>query len=266
MPEISVIMGVYNCKDIDALYRSVKSIIEQTYKNWEFIICDDGSTDNTLTTLKDIANLDKRIKIIGYKENKGLANALNYCLTFSQGKYIARMDADDISHQDRFEKQINFLEQHREFAFVGSTANIFNKKGVWGLLKMPEYPEKENFFWNIPFIHPSMIFRREVLLEINGYSTDEINKRCEDYTLVMDLYSKGFKGYNFQNPLLEYYLENGSKKYRPMKDRIAEAKVRYIGYKKNKILLKGLPYIIKPILIGLIPQFIFRQIKKWQYT
>ncbi len=265
MLKVSVIMGVYNCKDIDALYRSVRSIINQTYKDWEFIICDDGSTDKTLNSLQNIATLDKRIKIVGYKENKGLANALNYCLTFSKGKYIARMDADDIARLDRFEKQIHFLEIHKKFAFVGSIANVFNKNGVWGILKMPEYPQKEDFLWNIPFIHPSMIFRKEILLKINGYSTDKINKRCEDYTLVMDLYSKGFKGYNFQEPLIDYYLENGSKKYRPMKDRIAEAKVRYIGYKKNKILLKGLPYIIKPIMIGLIPQCIFRQIKRWQY-
>lgn len=265
MLKISVIMGVYNCKNIDALYRSVKSIINQTYKDWEFIICNDGSTDNTLKILKDVATLDKRIKIIGYKENKGLANALNYCLAFSKGQYIARMDADDIAYPNRFEKQIQFLEKHKDFAFVGSIANVFNKSGIWGMLKMPEYPQKEDFLWNIPFIHPSMMFRKDVLLEINGYSTDEINKRCEDYTLVMDLYSKGFKGYNFQEALIDYYLENGTKKYRPMKDRIAEAKVRYIGYRKNKILLKGLPYILKPILIGLIPQYIFRLIKRWQY-
>lgn len=265
MSKISVIMGVYNCKNIDALYRSVQSIIDQTYKNWEFVICNDGSTDNTLKILKDVAALDKRIKIVGYKENKGLANALNYCLNFSKGKYIARMDADDIASPDRFEKQIQFLETHKNFAFVGSIANVFNENGIWGILKMPEYPQKEDFLWNIPFIHPSMIFRKEVLLKIKGYSTEEINKRCEDYTLVMDLYSNGFKGYNFQEPLIDYYLENGTKKYRPMKDRIAEAKVRYIGYRKNKILLKGLPYIIKPLLIGLIPQCIFRQIKKLQY-
>lgn len=265
MSKISVIMGVYNCKNIDALYRSVQSIIDQTYKNWEFVICNDGSTDNTLKILKDVAALDKRIKIVGYKENKGLANALNYCLNFSKGKYIARMDADDIASPDRFEKQIQFLETHKNFAFVGSIANVFNENGIWGILKMPEYPQKEDFLWNIPFIHPSMIFRKEVLLKIKGYSTEEINKRCEDYTLVMDLYSNGFKGYNFQEPLIDYYLENGTKKYRPMKDRIAEAKVRYIGYRKNKILLKGLPYIIKPLLIGLIPQCIFRQIKKLQH-
>ena len=266
MLKVSVIMGVYNCKNVDALYRSVKSIINQTYKDWEFIICDDGSTDNTLKVLQNIAELDKRIKIIGYKQNKGLANALNYCLTVAQGIYIARMDADDIASPDRFEKQIQFLETRKNFAFVGSIANVFNENGIWGVLKMPEYPQKEDFLWNIPFIHPSMIFRREALLEINGYSTDAINKRCEDYTLVMNLYSNGFIGYNFQEALIDYYLENGRKKYRPMKDRIAEAKVRYIGYRKNKILLKGLPYIIKPILIGLIPQCVFKHIKQWQYN
>lgn len=265
MLKVSVIMGVYNCKNIDALYRSVQSIIDQTYKNWEFVICNDGSTDNTLKILKDVAALDKRIKIVGYKENKGLANALNYCLNFSKGKYIARMDADDIASPDRFEKQIQFLETHKNFAFVGSIANVFNENGIWGILKMPEYPQKEDFLWNIPFIHPSMIFRKEVLLKIKGYSTEEINKRCEDYTLVMELYSKGFRGYNFQEALVDYYVENGNKKYRPMKDRIAEAKVRYFGYKKNKILLKGLPYILKPLIIGLIPQLIFKQIKKIQY-
>lgn len=266
MPEVSVIMGVYNCKNIDALYRSVKSIINQSYKDWEFIICDDGSADKTLKILQKVADLDKRIKIVGYKENKGLAYALNYCLTFSKGKYIARMDDDDVAREDRFEKQIQFLEIHKDYAFVGSIANVFNENGIWGILKMPEYPQKEDFLWNIPFIHPSMIFRKKVLLEINGYSTDKINKRCEDYTLVMDLYSKGFKGYNFQESLINYYVENGARKYRPMKDRIAEAKVRYIGYRKNKILLKGLSYIIKPILIGLIPQCIFRSIKQWQYS
>ncbi len=265
MPVISVIMGVYNCQHIDALYSSVRSIIKQTYEDWEFIICDDGSTDKTADVLREIEKLDKRIRIIGYKKNKGLANALNYCLKYASGKYIARMDDDDISHKDRFEKQIKFLESHNEYDFVGSTANVFNKQGIWGMLKIPEYPQVKDFLWNIPFIHPSMIFRKDVLKNIGGYNTEPINRRCEDYTLVMELYSKGFAGYNIQEPLLDYYLENGSKKYRPMRDRIAEAKVRYIGYKKNHILCKGIPFIIKPILIGFIPQFIFKQIKIWQY-
>lgn len=129
---------------------------------------------------------------------------------------------------------------------------------------MPQFPTKNDFLWNIPFIHPSMVFRKK-LFESCQYNTDKINLRCEDYTLVMELYSLGFHGYNFQEPLINYFVDNGSKKYRPMKDRITEAIVRYRGYKKNGILLKGLPYVIKPIILGMIPQFIFKRIKEVQY-
>ena len=265
VPKVSVIMGVYNCKDVDALYRSVNSIINQTFQDWEFIICNDGSTDNTLDVLKVLEHYDKRIKVLTYVQNKGLAYALNFCIEYSNGEYIARMDDDDIAREDRFEKQVRFLDQHEEYAFVGSIANVFNKDGIWGTLKMPQCPNKNDFLWNIPFIHPSMIFRKESFALVNGYSTDKINRRCEDYTLVMDLYSKGLRGYNFQETLLDYFVENGAKKYRPMKDRLYEAMVRYEGYKKNRILLKGIPYILKPIILGLIPQSIFRRIKQWQY-
>lgn len=265
MPKVSVIMGVYNCKNIDALYRSVNSIIDQTYRDWEFVICNDGSTDRTLDILREIEKLDPRIKIITYNQNQGLANALNYALQHTCGDYIARMDDDDIARQDRFEKQVQFLNTHENYAFVGSIANVFNHNGIWGTLKMPHYPTKNDFLWNIPFIHPSMMFRQEVFARVGGYSTDSINKRCEDYTLVMELYSQGYQGCNLQEPLLDYFIENGDKKYRPMKDRIDEAIVRYIGYRKNGILLQGIPFILKPIIIGLIPQCIFKKIKQSQY-
>lgn len=266
MSKVSVVMGVYNCKNFDALNRSVESIISQSYIDWEFIICNDGSDDGlTEEYLYLLTKKDKRIKIISYKVNHGLAYALNYALNYAKGEYIARMDDDDISHPNRFEKQVSFLERNSQYSFVGSNANVFNDTGIWGVLKMPEFPDKKSFLWNIPFIHPSMMFRKKDLLAVGGYSTDEINRRCEDYTLIMNMYSMGYKGYNLQECLFDYFYENGSHKYRPMKDRIAEAKVRYIGYKKNKILLKGIIYIIKPIIIGLIPQFIFKRIKEWQY-
>lgn len=266
VPKISVIMGVYNCKNFAALNRSVDSIISQSYEDWEFLICNDGSDDGlTAKYLDKIKHKDQRIKIISYKENHGLAYALNYALRFAQGKYIARMDDDDISHPNRFDKQVCFLEQNSQYSFVGSNANVFNDTGIWGVLEMPEFPDKSSFFWNIPFIHPTMMFRKKDLLAVGGYSTDDINRRCEDYTLVMDMYSMGYKGYNFQECLLDYFYENGSRKYRPMKDRVAEAKVRFRGYRKNGIFFKGLPFIIKPLLIGLIPQFIFKKIKDFQY-
>ena len=174
------------------------------------------------------------------------------------------MDDDDISRCDRLKKQISFLDQHVNYDFVGSIANVFNDKGIWGVLKMPEKPTPENFFWNIPFIHPSMVFRKKAF-NVCTYNTDEMNRRCEDYTLIMDLYANGLSGYNLQETLLDYYVANDNKKYRPMKDRITEAIVRYRGYKKNEILIRGVPFIIKPILLGMIPQWIFRKIKEMQY-
>lgn len=97
MVKVSVIMGVYNCKDKKMLKKSINSIINQTYSDWECIICNDGSTDNTLEALNNIAQVDSRIKIISYDKNKGLNYALNMCLKEAQGTYIARQDDDDIS-------------------------------------------------------------------------------------------------------------------------------------------------------------------------
>ena len=264
MAKVSIVMGVYNCKSKAYLYRSVNSIICQSFKDWELLIVDDGSTDQTLSLLYKVAALDNRIRILSYKQNHGLAYALNYGIANADSEYIARMDDDDISRSDRLEKQIEFLDAHREYGFVGSIANVFNDNGIWGILKMPEKPCVKDFLWNIPFIHPSMVFRKEAF-EVCCYSTDEINRRCEDYTLVMDLYSKGVIGYNIQETLLDYYIANDSKKYRPMKDRVKEAIARYRGYKMNGILLLGLPYIIKPIIIGFIPQCLFKKIKEVQY-
>lgn len=265
MPKVSIIMGVYNSKNKEALRKSIESIQKQTLTDWEFIICDDASTDNSYEIITSFATRDSRIKILKNDKNLGLAGTLNRSIKLSRGAYIARMDDDDIAHPERLEKQVEFLEKNKQYSFIGSCANVYNEEGVWGYLHMPECPTTNDFLWNIPFIHPSMVFRKSVFNEYEGYVIDEFNRRCEDYTLVMDLYSRGIIGYNIQEPLLDYYVENGNKKYRPMKDRISEAVVRWRGYKKNHILIKGLLYIAKPIILGLIPQFIFKFIKKWQY-
>lgn len=266
MPKISVIMGVYNCKDIDALNKSVNSIINQTYTDWEFIICNDGSTDNTLNILKKIEMKDERIKIISYEKNKGLRYALNKCIEESKGKYIARQDDDDISEKNRFEKQISYMEKHRDISIVGCRANVFDKNDVWGKYNVPEYPNKTDFYWNSPFIHPTVIIRKDDLIKAGCYRVAKETRRCEDYDLFMRMYSLGMVGHNLQEELYRYNISVGNKKYRPMKYRIDEAKVRFIGYKKMGVLIKGIPYIMKPIIIGLIPQFIFKNITIKQYT
>ena len=265
MPKISVIMGVYNCKDINLLNESVNSIINQSYTDWEFIICNDGSTDNTLDILNDIKKRDERIRIISYEKNKGLRYALNKCIEISEGEYIARQDDDDISDCNRLEKQLDYLENNVDISVVGCTAIVFDGINEWGKYKVPENPQNTDFYWNSPFIHPSVIMRKQDLIKAGCYRISKETRRCEDYDLFMRMYSLGMKGHNIQENLYKYKVTNGNKKYRPMKYRIDEAKVRFIGYKSMGILIKGIPYIIKPIIIGLIPQCIFKKITEKQY-
>lgn len=262
MCEVSIIMGVYNCKDINKLKKSILSIITQTYTEWELIICNDGSTDDTLIHLKNFAKLDNRIKIISYTPNRGLAYALNKCFSVAKGKFIARQDDDDISKPERLQKEVDFLKNNLEYAFVCTNCTVYDNNSIWGKIKFIKSPTKKDFLWNSPFLHPSLVIRKEYLQSIGGYCTDVEVNRCEDYDLFMRLYANGYKGYNLQENLYQYFISIGNKKYRPMKDRISEARTRWKGFKLLQLFPVALPYVIKPILIGLIPQFIFKRIRR----
>lgn len=266
MPKVSVIMGTYNCRNFELLNKSVEPILNQTFTDFEFIICDDGSTNETLEFLKKLEKKDSRIKILSYEKNKGLNNALNTCLSEAKGEYIARQDDDDISKPLRLEKEVKFLDRNKEYAIVGSLADIFDDNGVWGNYNIPKEPNKNDFYWNSPFIHPTIMIRKFVYDEVNGYRVARETRRCEDIDLFMRIYAIGYKGYNIQEQLYSYRMVNDPYvKYRPMKYRIDEAIVKYKGYKLMGNLIGGIPYVVKPILVGLIPQKILYMIKKKRY-
>ena len=253
-PEISVIMGVYNLSP--RYKRAIQSILDQTFSNFEFIICDDKSTDNTLQTLKEIAKKDKRIKIISNKKNMGLGASLNHCLEIARGKYIARMDDDDFSVKDRFQIEFNFLEEHPEYSFVSSAYYIDDgSTNKYRLKEMEEKPTKESFLWNSPFLHPCTMFRAEALRRASGYRVCQETIRAEDYDLYMRMYAMGMKGYNTQKPLYVYFIsQSQNKKYGQFKYFWYTAEVRAYGYKLMNIpLYRSFPYIIKPLIIGVLP-------------
>ncbi len=266
MPRVSIIMGVYNCKNDELLEKSIESIINQTFQDWEFLICNDGSTDNTLEKLNKLSERDKRIRILSYQNNKGLAGALNFCIDYSCGEYIARQDYDDFSIHTRIEEQVSFLDNHPEYAIVGTIADVYDDHGIWGEYLIEEIPSERSFLWNSPFLHPSVVMRKDALNAAGNYRIAKETRKCEDYDLFMRMYSKGFKGYNIQEKLLQYRIVIDNEKYRPMKYRIDEAKVRVIGYKQLGLLPGALPFVIKPVLIGLLPQRIFKLIRKSQYN
>ncbi|PKM60514.1 MAG: beta(1,3)galactosyltransferase EpsH [Firmicutes bacterium HGW-Firmicutes-4] len=265
MPRLSVIMGVYNSKSIELLKKSIHSIIDQTFVDWEFIICNDGSTDNTLSILEEIEMMDSRIKVVTYEENRGLSSALNYALSFTTGEYIARQDDDDISYPERFQVELKFLSEHPEIGFVGCLADIYDDDGIWGTYYLEERPTAKSFLWSNPFIHPSVMIRKEVFEKAGGYRIAWETRRAEDYDLFMRFYATGYKGWNIQKKLYKYRVANGNQKHRKIKDRIQEAVVRAQGYKKLGLGIKSVPYVVKPIIITLIPRSVFKRIKNVQY-
>ena len=172
-----------------------------------------------------------------------------------------------MSKTQRLQRLYDFAEKHPEYAVIGSIADVTDDSGVWGEYPLEEKPRKKTFYWNSPFAHPTVIMRKDVLDKMGGYREAKETWRHEDYDLFMRMYAGGYKGYNIQEKLYEYRIVNGNKKYRPMKDRINEAVVRYKGFRRMGILgVKGVIYVIKPVIIGIIPQKLFRFIKKKQYS
>lgn len=262
MARVTVIIGVYNVKSKKDVEVTVDSLINQTYKDWELIICDDGSTNNTYELLQEFEKKDSRIKVIGYKENKGLSTALNACIDIADSEYIARQDIEDISHPERLEKQIKFLDENLQYDIVGCNANVFDENGVWTQYLVKEAPAKEDFLWTSQFLHPTVVFRKESLVKAGCYRVSPETRRNQDYDLFMQMYSLGMKGYNMQEILFDYYQVDGHQTELSWKRRYYEMIIRLKGFKKMGLLPKGLPYAVKPLIVKLIPHKIYRMLKK----
>lgn len=263
MCEVSIIMGIYKMIKKENLVKlAIDSILNQTYKDFEFIICDDGSNDGTYEMVQDLIKNDKRVILIKNDENKGLAYSLNHCLSIAKGKYIARMDADDISMPDRLEKQIDFLNEHLEYAMVGCNLLLINDKGIWGKRILAKEPIKKSFLFTSPFCHPAIVIRKEVLDKVNNYKVEKITRRAEDYDLFMRIYANGYKGYNMQEFLYQFREDNDAFKRRSYKYRWDEVQIRYRGFKALNLMPSASLYIIKPLIVGLIPQKILVKLRK----
>ncbi len=253
-PTVSVIMGVYNQKNEVELMQAVNSILVQTFEDFEFLIYDDGSEGDAAEYVQSLCSLDTRIRVIRNEVNKGLAFSLNQCIHIARGKYLARMDADDISLPNRLEEEVKFLEDHPEYAWVGTNAKVFEHEYIWGTLVMAETPNEYNFLPFSPYIHPSVMFRRELFEAGNGYEVSEETLRCEDYELFLRLYLQGLRGYNLQKVLFLYRQGVSSYKKRTWRTRKNEAKIRRKYFPLLKLpKVKRMLYEMRPIVTGFIP-------------
>lgn len=249
---ISVITGAYNVGKCFSFKKSINSVLQQTFADFEFIICDDGSTDNTWNLLCEFAEKDNRIKLLRNEKNLGLAASLNYCFEKSTGEFIARHDCDDISAPQRFEKQVTFLETHKDIAVLGCNVYLFDENGIWGKEDFPENVKDSDFLFTSPYKHGSVIFRRETLIKTNGYRVAKETYRTEDYDLFM-MFQTFCMGANLQERLYYFCENHAAEKRRKYRYRVDEARVRYKGFKRLGLFPKGIPYVIKPLVVGLIP-------------
>lgn len=180
-PVISVLLPVYN--GAAYLAAAIDGILHQTFRDFELIIIDDGSRDHSVEIINGYS--DSRIRFFA-QDNRGLAATLNRGIELATGKYIARQDQDDISRPERFAEQSTYLEKHPACAMVGSWADIWREGGPTGrTLRHPSEDAliKLELLFDNPFVHTSMMLRRECLLAVGGYSTDPARQPPEDYEL-----------------------------------------------------------------------------------
>ncbi|WP_195637164.1 glycosyltransferase [Enterocloster bolteae] len=253
---VSVIMGVYNCAE--TLTESLNSIVNQTYKNWEIIICDDGSQDNTIDIVTAyVIRFPTQITLLKNERNMGLNYTLNKCLKFAKGEYIARMDGDDRCSPYRFEKEMAILDKNSDIAIVSTDMEFFDENGLWGRTHVKKYPVGTDFLSSTPFCHAACMVRKEAYNAVNGYSVSDKLLRVEDYHLWIKMYEKGYKGCNIQEPLYQMRDDCNAKKRRKFKYRINECYIKCLAIKHLKLPMYGYIHCVKPIILGFMPDSVY---------
>lgn len=202
--KISVVMSVYNGEKY--LREAIESILNQTFRDFEFIIIDDGSTDRSLEIIKEFEQKDNRIKIISRK-NKGLIYSLNEGIKLARGEYIARMDADDISKINRLEKQIKYMQEN-DLDICGSWAEGIDTLGnkIKDLNYSPDINKIKTFtLLHNSFIHSSVMFKKDIFEKVGGYK--KFFKHIEDYELWTRIVFK-YRAGNIPEALIRYRLHD----------------------------------------------------------
>ena len=258
-PLVSVIMPIYNSELY--LQEAIKSILNQTYSNFEFLIFNDGSTDKSQQIVNSFN--DPRIQLYNHRVNQGLIATLNKSLRLARGTYIARMDSDDISFSTRIETQVLFMEKNLEIGVCGTWAEVFNDSGILFYVKNPKdnLQIKMNLIWlKSGLIHPSVMVRK-FLFENLEYSQDYYH--CEDFKLWIDMRNKTklanipkvllrYRAHSAQisNQYKEIQVMNGLKAIKPLVAEFRMSKYEMANYLKyiEKTLLNRIEIGIEEII------------------
>lgn len=217
-PSISVLMPVWNgCSrgKEEFLTKSIESILLQTFQDWELVIVDDGSTDNTPKVLKRYEDQDFRVRIIRNKTNQKIVRALNRGLQECRAPLVARQDADDYSTITRLEIQKEFLDARPDTALCGTGMYVINEEGK--LVMEIRHPcnfdviKRHLKTSGCPFVHGSVMFRKDIVAELGGYSPDPQFEYAEDYELWVRMVAAGHKAENIPDRSLYFHRNHKTK-------------------------------------------------------
>ena len=258
-PAVSVILPAYNCEKY--IGKAIESVLRQTLSDFELIIINDGSTDATELVIQEFK--DPRIVYQKNSENKGLIYSLNSAISLVKGKYIARMDADDIALPVRLQLQKDFLEQHPETGLVASTVDFIDSNnrhaGYWELDKITLTPSliKHVMAKESCIAHPSVMGRSELFQK---YRYKEYQRNIEDYDLWLRLLNDGIMISKIETPLLLYRLHEHSVTKTDQKTenvffKVAKCKYRFIVREIGRMnisffLVKVFLYMIPDVFKG----------------
>lgn len=256
--KVSIIMGVYNCGE--TLRDALDSIISQTFLDWELIICDDGSNDNTYQIAEEYCqNYPEKIILLKNAKNLRLAATLNRCAKVARGEYLARMDGDDISLPTRLAKQVAFLDSHPEYAIVGTYMRAFDEKGIRNIVPVKQIPQKRDLALMTPFNHATILIRKNVFDELNGYLASEKTIQCEDVELWFRFYAAGYQGFNLIEPLYMVRENQSTVGRRTWRRSLAVARLNLQGINMLGLSWYYNLYALKPMLSMITPMCL----KRW---
>lgn len=257
-------MSVYN--NSGTVRRSINSIIDQTFTEWEMIICDDGSCDDSYSIACEYSKTDSRIKVIQNGKNMGLAYSLNHAISVAGSNIIARQDADDWSAPNRFEVQYPFVISHPEYAIVGSGwYNVKNDQEINPVIPK-EKPGSRDLIPDGGFLHPTWMMRKDIIEKVGFYTVRNETKRSQDYHLMLKLYGAGYSSYNIQETLYYYKADESTFKRSKSWKRVKGLMwIRWDGYRRNKFPIWAYVFVLKPLIVNVLPYSIMEKHYKKRY-
>lgn len=250
-PTVSVLMAVYNGQD--HLRQALDSVLGQTFVDWELVVVDDGSTDATAAILADYAQREPRLRVVK-QANAGQTRALNLGLGLARGKYIARLDADDVMCRERLAQQVAYMHAHRDVVLLGTAVELIDEHGqrlCTYVLPTGERRLRRLLIRDNPFAHPSVMMRRGVVQWVGGYN--DRFQICQDYDLWIRLARVG-RLQNLAKPLTELRIHSQKMTWTRKREESAETlAIRWEAVRRGWYPPLELRHLLKPLVTVCLP-------------